>query len=108
MSNYLSANDFITGIAGTSEDYDIPGVGVIQIRSISVMDVRRIEKEANGDPMAMGLMMVVAGMVNPKLTPEDTARLEESHPGIVGAISKRISVLSGLSEDAEKKVGSGS
>lgn len=108
MSNYLSASDFITGIAGTSEDYEIPGVGVIQIRSISVMDVRRIDKEANGDQVAMGLLMVQAGIAIPKLTPEEAARLEESHPGIVGEISKRISVLSGLSEDVEKKVGSGS
>lgn len=108
MSNYLSANDFLTGIAGTSEDFEIPNLGTIQIRSLSVMDVRRIEKEGEGDPMKMGLLMTQAGIVNPKLTQEQAERLQDSHPGTVAAISKRISVLSGLSEDVEKKVGNGS
>ena len=107
MNTYLTADDFLTGIAGTSEDFQIPGLGNIQIRSLSVMDVRRIDKEAGGDPMQMGLLMVQTGMVTPKLTAEQAARLQDSHPGTVAAISKRISVLSGLSEDAEKKVGSG-
>ena len=108
MNTYLTADDFLTGIAGTNEDFVIPGLGKIQIRSLSVMDVRRIDKEAGGDPMQMGLLMVQTGMVTPKLTAEQAARLQDSHPGIVAGISKRISVLSGLSEDAEKKVGSGS
>lgn len=108
MSTYLTANDFLTGIAGTSEDFEIPGLGMIQIRSLSVMDVRRIDKEAGGDPMQMGLLMAQVGIVNPKLSAEQAARFQDSHPGILAAISKRISVLSGLSEDVEKKVGNGS
>jgi len=108
MGNYLSADVFITGIAGTSEDFEIPNLGTIQIKSLSVMDVRRIEQEGENDPMKMGLLMAQAGIVKPVLSPEQAERLQHSHPGTVAAISKRISVLSGLSDDVEKKVGNGS
>lgn len=106
--SYLSADDFLTGIAGTTVDFEIDGLGTIQIRSLSVMDVKRISAEANGDPMVMGLKMAQAGIVTPALTPEQAERLQDSNPGVVAAISKRIAELSGMSEEVEKKVGDGS
>jgi len=56
----------------------------------------------------MGLKMAQAGIVTPALTTEQAERLQDSNPGVVAAISKRIAELSGMAEDVEKKVGDGS
>lgn len=108
MTTYLSADDFLTGITGGTEDFEIPGIGKIQIRSLSVADVKTIDAKAKGNEIDAGLLMAAAGIVEPKLSAEQLEKLQSARPGIIAKISRRVSQLSGMTAEADPLVGAGS
>jgi hypothetical protein len=106
--SYLSADDFLVGITGGTDDLSIPGVGTIKVRALDYIDVQRINKESAGDEMQAGFLMACSGIVEPKLSADHLAQLQKARPGVIALISKRVSELSGMREDIEKKAGNGS
>jgi len=110
MSNqsYLTAEDLLKGITGESEDYEIEGLGTIQIRSLSVSEVQRIYAEAatnkKGEDHDTGKLMALAlfyGLVQPKLGKNAIAKLIDGKAGPVLNAAKRIMELSGMSDEDE-------
>ena len=106
--NYLNADDFLDGIAGEAVDMEIPGLGTVKIRSLEYMDLQRINKMARGDEMEAGFQIAIVGLVEPQLNTEQIERLKKSKPGVIAQIAKRVSELSGIRDDIENLVGSGS
>lgn len=108
MNKYLNIDEFLTGIVGGIEDFEIAGLGIIQIKALDYLDVKNITTESKGDELQAGLLIAFKGIVEPKLSVENLEQLGKAKPGIIALISKRVSQLSGMSEDSEKKVGIGS
>lgn len=108
MSNYLNLDEFLTGIIGGTEDFVIEGLGTIKIKALDYLDIKEITTQSKNDDLEAGLLMVFKGIAEPKLSMENLEQLGKAKPGLIAAISKRVSQLSGMSEDSEKKVGIGS
>ena len=43
---YLSADDFIKAITAEREDYEVPGVGMVKIRALSLHEVDKVRRGA--------------------------------------------------------------
>lgn len=115
MSNkYLSAADFLAGITGKPEDFDVPGLGLIQIRSLTTIESGELNRKHGGDGVALMLASVRMGLVQPALTEAQLEQLGQAKPGTIQLISDRIMSLSGIietkaeQEALEKKAGNGS
>lgn len=102
MPNYLSADDLLVGIVGDAIDYDVPGLGVIQLRALSFAEAAGINR-LGGDAMAINRAALKAGIANPALSDEQVDQLMRANVSLVSGIVKRILQLSGMNEDEELK-----
>ncbi|NJN84429.1 MAG: hypothetical protein HC802_20565 [Caldilineaceae bacterium] len=110
----ISVDDFLAGILGEEELYDLAGVGVVRIRSLTSAEVERMP-EASGENSHRFMRAVIgAGLVEPKLTAEQVGQLENGKAGTVTTLATRILEISGRSnsqevaEDLKKPPGGGS
>jgi hypothetical protein len=114
LSKYLSTADFLAGITGKPEDFDLPGVGLIQVRSLTTAESGEMNRKHSGDGVALMLATVRMGLVQPALDDTQLQLLESAKPGVIQVISHRIMELSGIVEtkaeldELEKKAGPGS
>lgn len=108
MATILTAEDFVTGITGITEDLTIPGLGTIRVKSLSVLEVKQIDAKAKGDQIETGLLMASSGIAEPKLSSEQLDQLQNARPGIIAQISRRVAQLSGMTAEADPLVGAGS
>lgn len=112
---YVSRDDFLKALTITEEDFEVPGLGTVRIKPLSLSDRAAIQKANTGkdgqlDVLEMQTAALIAGMVEPKLTGDDVTALRAGRPGVIDAITLRVMETSGMepSETFEKKVGSGS
>lgn len=96
--NYVSADDFLAGILGETVDYELAGVGLVQVRTLTFAEVRELTRRHQGDVEALTLGAVALGLVQPALTAEQAARLEQAKVGVIAELSGRIMQLSGMVE----------
>lgn len=101
--SYISADDFLTGVLGQAADFEVSGVGTVQVRSLTFAEVRSINQAHKGDEEGIALAAVVTGLVQPALSAEQAARLEQARPGVVAELSQRIMQLSGMMDDLPAK-----
>lgn len=96
---YLSQADFLTGILGTPEDFDVPGLGLVQLRALTVAEVSQINKDAGDDNMAQMTGAIAHGLLAPKLDEAAISQMRTSGAaGYVMKIATRIMELSGMIE----------
>lgn len=109
MSNFINKSDFFAAITGQPVEWDCPDVGLISVRSLTMVEAGQLRTKVKDDYEAL-LGAVMLGMVNPKLDEADLDLLQQAKPGAVSAIGQKILVLSGMKqdEDLEKKAGNGS
>jgi len=109
LSSYINKSDFFAAITGTPIDYDVPEVGLIQVRGLTSIELSQIQAK-NLTPVQISLEAVRLCLVQPVLDPADIDALGQAKPGIIEKISTKILALSAMKpdEDLEKKVGSGS
>ncbi len=107
---YLSADDFLTGITGREEDFDAPGLGRVRLRPLSVEEMRNLRKLAKGDELTLMANAVVVALVEPKLPADAVDRIMKAGVGYVDRIANRILELSGAKdkEQLENLAGAGS
>jgi hypothetical protein len=110
MTDYLSADDFLTGITGREEDFDAPGLGLVRLRGLSVEEMRNLRKQAKGDELALMVNAVAVAMVQPKLPADAADKLLRAGVGYIDRIAARILELSGAKdrEQLENLAGAGS
>lgn len=101
MSKYLTQSDFLTGILGTPEDLEVPDLGIVLVRALSVAEVTTIQRQHTGDTTGMMLAAIGYGLVEPKLDEPAIEAMQNAAAGYVVTIANRIMVLSGMM-DGEK------
>lgn len=105
---YLNIDEFFAGIIGEATDLDLPGLGIVRVRSLETIEVQHIRQAVGDDELELSFQAILTGMVEPKLTQEHLVMLQKAKPGVIAAITRRIMELSGMVDDSEKKVGNGS
>lgn len=104
---YLSAEDFLAAITAEREDYDVPGIGTVRIRALSLHEVDQVRRRSilkKGDDPDSGRLMagaILIAMEEPKLPEDAVDKLLSGSAGKLTAVAKRIMTLSGLT-DAEE------
>ena len=101
MSKYLNQSDFLTGILGTPEDFDVAGLGTVLIRALTVAEVTDIQRTNKDDTTGMMLSALRYGLLEPKLDDAAITQMQQAAAGYVVKIANRIMVLSGMM-DGEK------
>lgn len=102
--NKLNKADFLKGLLGKTENFELEGFGIVVLKGLSVKDLETIRSLANEDEMLAALYTIVFGVVEPELTIEDINLIKDANISTAMKLSKRISELSGLvDEDKEDK-----
>lgn len=111
---YLTADDFLAGITVEPEDFDAPGLGLVQLRALTTVEVQRLQSKFKGDETSMFVGAIMEGMVYPKLSADAMERLQQGAFGKILPVAKRIMALSGMAgsdeeaENLEQPPGDGS
>ena len=100
-TSYISADDFLIGILGDPVDFEAPGLGLVQLRGLTVGEVAEINRKAKGDRALTLAYSVATGMVQPEMTVEQLLRAPAAMWLKYELIGVRIAELSGLSDDRE-------
>lgn len=93
--SYLSEQDFINGTLLRPVDFDVPGLGWVQVRGLSSVEIDDLTTKYQDKPIIMAVEAVVIGLVTPKLSEAGVQALHNGKPDIVEALSTRILELSG-------------
>ena len=108
LPKYLTSDEFFSGIVGKAEDYDVPGLGTVQIRPLTLAESRQLSQAHENDEVGLTIAAVQMAMVKPALPPEAIEKLQNAAAGKFMAIANRVMQLSGMAEDSENLVGGGS
>jgi hypothetical protein len=96
--SYLSEADWINGILLRPVDLELPGVGTVQVRGLSAIEVDDMQVNFKDRPVLMMLEAVAKGMVTPKLSAAGIEAMHNGNTMLVEIISRRILELSGRGE----------
>ena len=107
MSKYLSADDFLKGIIGEEEDFEIEGVGTIRIRPVGMGEAMRISSVALTDAERF-VQLLSRAIVSPQLDETQVQALYGATADKLRPILDRISAMTGKAEDADPLAGGGS
>lgn len=115
---YLSNEDFMKGITGQEIDWEVPGLGWVRIRGLEVLENAQLYEgifDGDGDPppaerVESVVRVIGAGLVQPKLTKAEIAKLHRGIPGPITALYNKIQAISGIGdeEDVKNSLGAGS
>jgi hypothetical protein len=85
------------------DDYEIPGVATIRLRSVSRHLLLGMSDTEKISPLVAERKMLAAGMVSPAMTEEEAGRWQRAaSAGEIAGVLNRIRELSGLAEGADK------
>jgi hypothetical protein len=108
--SYLSKADFLAGITQKPVEFEVPGLGWVLLRGLTTLELAELQTQYESQPIELMVRGVQLGMVEPALSVEDLAALNQSNPGKVSLISQRVYELSGQgnAEVADPLAGGGS
>lgn len=108
MGKYLSANDFLAGIVGEEEDFEVRGLGIIRIRPLGMAEAMRINDKSVDDAERFVLMLTKA-IVDPQLDETQCAELYKASGDTLQPLLNRISAMTGSSNvESDPLAGGGS
>lgn len=98
---YLSASDLLAAAVGETTDFDLPGLGTVKLRSLTVMEYASLLKDAVNDPIMTNMRTVALGMVEPALSLDELLALRAGVISSFVPAAQRIAELSALSNKVE-------
>ncbi len=103
-SKYASADHLTNGIDLPEDDHELADGTLIRVRALSRAEVLRIQTVGKDKVLELERLTVAAGMVIPRMTPEQVATWQGNDPagGDIGKVMEHIRDLSGLGEGAAK------
>jgi len=104
---FVSEDAFLSKLKIGYESFEVPGLGNVQVKPLA-LDERNKALEAstqNGktDSAKFTAMIIILGMVSPKIGLSRIPELVAGHPKIVDTISKKILEISGLANPEQVK-----
>ena len=108
-NGYVKLDDFLAAITASPVSLEVPGLGTVQVRGLSVMESQELEEYRDNDKQLL-VQVVRRGLVSPQLSEEHVDALSNASIAKVRVIAERILELSALGEgeELEKKAGAGS
>lgn len=111
--SYVSRDDFLRALAINEEEFKIDGLGTVRYRPVSLDERQSIMdryQDKSGKVNTSGMMasVIVAGLIEPKLTSADIDAIRKGKPAIIDELAKAIAGMSGMADDFEGEAGTGS
>ncbi len=97
---YLTSADLLAAAVGQTVDFDAPGLGVVKLRSLTVLEYSELARQA-GDPVMTNMRTVALGMVEPSMTLDELMTLRAGMIGLFVPIAERIAELSAVRNTVE-------
>lgn len=109
-SRYASAEHLTDALELPSDDHELGDGTLVRVRALSRAEVLRIQTVGKDKPLELERLTVAAGMLIPRMTPEQVAVWQGNDPagGDIGKVMEKIRDLSGLGEGAAKAAFQGS
>lgn len=95
----ISASDFLAAIVGETVEHNVPGVGIVTIRSLDAVLGKRLFETYAKDEGELFAQIVRHGLVEPQLSDDDLAALRAAKAGPIMKLATAIMQLSGMSDD---------
>lgn len=92
---YLTTADFLAGITLDPVDLDVPGLGTVQVRGLTAVEMATIAERANGSNGELMVQAARYGLLRPALTDDDLPALRAAAAMRFLPIMQRIMELSG-------------
>ena len=92
---YLSTADFLAGITLEPVDVEVPGLGTVQVRGLTAVEMATIAERANGNNGELMVLAARYGLLRPALTDDDLPALRGAAAMRFLPIMQRIMQLSG-------------
>lgn len=99
---YLSEADFINGVLLRPVDFDVPDLGLVEVRGMSSLELDDLQTKYKDKPVLMMLGAVETCLVTPKLSRVGIEAMHAGNPAPIVAISTRILELSGQGKKDEQ------
>lgn len=100
---YMTPDDFLIGTLGQAVDLDVPPLGTVRVRGLSVGEVAEIRRLSRNDGALLLAHTIAVGLVEPQMTPELLLAAPAGIVGVYETIGVRIAELSGLSDNREQQ-----
>lgn len=98
---YLTAEDFLAGVAITPEDFDGP-IGRVSLRGLTTLEVNHVRKLAQADEVNFFAQVLITGMEYPKLDASAADKLVNGSFGRIFPYIQRIQALSGMATNKDE------
>lgn len=98
---YLTKADFLAGITLTPQDFEVEGLGMVQVRGLNMVDLDELRSKFGDNEIMLMLHGAHRGLVNPQLSVDDLDVFGQGNPDIIVAIGKRVFELSGRGDKKE-------
>lgn len=105
----ISKADFFAALKREEKYYDLPGVGTVKIRGMSVAEAQRLYQAHEKSRPDLVVAVVQTCMTDPELTDEDARALYDAKAGPVTKLFEEIMAMSAeATEELQGEVGTGS
>ncbi len=98
---YLTKADLLAGITLKPQDFEVEGLGWVQVRGLGLADLSELRAKHGNDDTQIVLHGAHRGLVNPQLSVEDLDALGQGDAGLVSSIGKRVFELSATGDKDE-------
>lgn len=107
---YLTKADLLAGVTLKPQDFEVEGLGWVQVRGLSMNEMKELRAAAGKDEVALMLLCAHRGISNPQLAADELTALGDGQAGLISAIGTRVIELSGLGdkEKSDPLAGTGS
>lgn len=99
----MNKQDFLNSIIGKPTQINVEGM-YLSIKSVSIEDLELIESTSSNNA-DRALLLIVYGLVDPKLEKEDIDQLKKAKPGLIMKLAEMITKISGLTDEDESPTG---
>lgn len=100
--HYLSPDDFLIGVLGQAVDFDVPGLGMVQLRGLTVGEFAEIQRSTRGNDTLVLAHTISLCMVEPHMTVEQLLAAPVGMATKYKEIGGRIAELSAVTNDREQ------
>jgi hypothetical protein len=98
---YLSKADLLAGITLKPQDFEVPGLGWVQVRGLSMNEMQDIRTSAGDNEIKLMLLFAHRGLANPQFALNELETLGNGSAGLISSIGQRVLDLSALGDKKE-------
>ncbi len=99
--SYLTKADLLAGVTLKPQDFEVEGLGWVQVRGLSMNEASEIRSIVGDNEAQLLLHFAHRGLVNPQFSLDEVQSLGDASVGFITALGRRVTELCGLGDKKE-------